>query len=160
MARSAERWRLVAVITAVAVITVGPQIGGRIEAWMSPVIETISSDMAARGQDLACWRWRFIRHRAAVFIETDTKITIAGDVIDSVALVGDRAPPRYFRASRTASPSPDPQQRVICVDLSRAEIRASDAFAVTVRFRYLTWHGLWTVQHTLPQMAFPARQGL
>ena len=141
----------------VGVIVSYQDIGSAIERRFFPVIRDLGNDMAVRGGQIACWRWRFLKRRASEFIETDIKITTGdGDVVDASPLIGD-AGLRYFRRSRTTQPDNLMRHRVVCVDFARGEIRKyqSATLQMTVTYQTWPWLGLWSVSHRLRPVHLP-----
>lgn len=149
----------VATAVALASLVTGYQAAGAwLEKWLAPVIAEQRVVFEGRGPDAACWLWRFRRARTDVaFVSTDLAMIVDGDRIDGTLLIAEGGVMRYFRASRTTL-RVGPSERVLCVDLRRARVRADQAVTVRATIHYQPWHGLWPLTYDLPAVTLPPAQ--
>lgn len=170
MRRASDISRLFIVAALVAMIAGWPGPVSWIERAVAPVIRDVADEDINRNPFLACWRWSFLRLRAAEQININLDIHVpprrvkidGEDValprrrIDAIPLIWGADGLRYFRVDQSSKPSPDVQSRVVCIDLARARVEPSESIIVTFSATYVAWPGLWTTRYDMRDVVIPA----
>lgn len=140
----------------VALIAGWPGPAGWIERRLAPVIKDLGATDVNRDAFLACWTWRFRKLRLATQKSVDLDAYIdTGRRVDGAPLVWGDSGLRYFMSDLTSTPSPDPQSRIVCLDLARAKVERGHAITVVMSASYLAWPGLWTTTYTMSPISIP-----
>lgn len=148
--------RLIAASAIVAIIAGWPGPADWIERRIAPVIEDLGATEITRDNFLACWTWTFRKLRLAKQKSVDLDAYIdTGRRIDGAPLVWGDAGLRYFMSDLTSTPSPDPQSRIVCLDLVHARVEPGQGLTVVMSASYVAWPGFWTTPYTMAPISIP-----
>lgn len=148
--------RLILAGAIVALIAGWPGPAGWIERRIAPVIKDLGATEISRDNFLACWTWTFRKLRLAKQKSVDLDAYLdSGRRIDGAPLVWGESGLRYFMSDLTSAPSPEPQSRIVCLDLVRARVAPEQGLTVVMSASYVARPGLWQTPYTMAPIAIP-----
>ena len=150
-----EAARMLAAGFLMAALSGGDKMAARVEIALAPVIHDLGATEIHRDQFLACWRWNYIKRRRATQTDVNIDIRVDGRRIDAAPLVWGDDGLRYFMSDLTAGPSPGPQSRVVCVDLTPARMPPDQSFSIIFSATYVSAPGLWATRYDMRAVEIP-----